>query len=192
MQIKLMGEMTNMAGKGKQKCVFFDRDGIVNVSPGPDRYVTRWKDFHIIPEFPACLRIVQQSGYQSAIVTNQRGVALGLLPEKKLADIHRRLKQLLISRHGLALLDVVCCPHDKNECSCRKPEPGMILALAEKHNIDLDKSWMIGDSETDVEAGRRAGCRTIRVTDKSRGSKADIRVTSMSALSKRIRKILSS
>jgi D-glycero-D-manno-heptose 1,7-bisphosphate phosphatase len=180
--------MTNTA---RQKCVFFDRDGIVNESPGQGRYVTRWDDFHLIPEFPVCLRSVLKMGYQAAIVTNQRAVARGLMTLEDLEDIHRRLKRLLKRRYGLALLDIACCPHNENECSCRKPNPGMILALAKKHNLDLAGSWMVGDSETDVEAGRRAGCRTILVADKDGRVKADARVPSVAVLSKIIRAILS-
>lgn len=130
-------------------------------------------------------------GYQAAIVTNQRAVARGLMTLEDLADIHRRLKRLLMRQYGLALLDIACCPHNENECSCRKPSPGMILSLAKKHKLDLAASWMIGDSETDVEAGRRAGCKTILVADETGESKADARVPSMRALAKRIRAILS-
>jgi len=179
-----------MANTAKQKCVFFDRDGIINESPGPGRYVTRWEDFHIIPEFTVCLQAVLKSGYQAAIVTNQRAVARKLMTMKNLENIHRRLKRLLMRRYGLAFLDIACCPHNKNECSCRKPSPGMILSLAERHNIDLGKSWMVGDLETDIEAGRRAGCRTILVADETGGSKADVRVPSMRALAKKIDNIL--
>ena len=180
-----------MANTVKRKCIFFDRDGIVNESPGQGRYVTRWNDFHLIPEFPVCLRSVLEMGYQAAIVTNQRAVARGLITLGALEDIHRRLKRLLMRQYGLALLDVACCPHNKNECSCRKPRPGMILDMAKKHNLDLAASWMIGDSETDVEAGRRAGCRTILVAGRADATRADVHVSSMTALAKRIRAILS-
>lgn len=198
--------------KVKQKCVFFDRDGIVNKSPGQGRYVTRWHDFHLIPEFPICLRSVQEMGYQAVIVTNQRAVARGLMSIKVLEDIHRRLRHLLMRQYGLALLDIVYCPHNANECSCRKPNPGMLLAMADKHRLDLAASWMIGNSETDVEAGKRAGCRTVlvaaapRVSDvvatrltsakprrlgNSAGLKADARVPSMRALAGVITDLLS-
>lgn len=154
--------------------------------------MTRWDDFHLIPEFPICLQSVLKLGYQAAIVTNQRAVARGLMTLEDLEDIHRRLKRLLMRQYGLALLDIACCPHNENECSCRKPNPGMILALAKEHNLDLAGSWMVGDSETDVEAGRRAGCRTILVADnKANGSKAAVRVPSMRALAKIIRAIIS-
>jgi len=180
-----------MINTAKQKCVFFDRDGIVNESPGPGRYVTRWEDFRLLPAFPVCLQSVLKSGYQAAIVTNQRAVARGLMTVDDVENIHQRLKQLLMTQFGLTMLDMVFCPHDENECSCRKPNPGMILALAEKFNLDLAKSWMVGDSETDVEAGLRAGCRTILVASDVSGSRADVRVPSMTQLSEKMSKILS-
>ena len=152
--------------------------------------MTRWDDFHLIPEFPVCLQSVLKMGYQAAIVTNQRAVARGLMTLEDLKVIHRRLKQLLMRQYGLMLLDIACCPHNENECSCRKPNPGMILAMAKKHKLDLAASWMVGDSETDVEAGRRAGCRTILVADEAGGSKADVQVPSMRVLAKRIRRII--
>lgn len=179
-----------MANTAKQKCVFFDRDGIVNESPGPGRYVTCWQDFRLIPEFPICLRSVLKLGYQAALVTNQRAVARGLMSRKDLEDIHRRLRRLLARQYGLALLDIAYCPHNIKECSCRKPNPGMLLALAAGHDLDLAASWMIGDSETDVEAGRRAGCRTILVSAKIRRTKADVRITSMRVLAKKIDDII--
>lgn len=180
----------NMTKKIKQKCVFFDRDGIVNKSPAQGRYVTRWHDFHLIPEFPICLRSIQEMGYQAVIVTNQRAVARGLMSIKDLADIHRRLRRLLLRQYDLGLLDIAYCPHHTNECSCRKPKPGMLLAMADKHRLDLAASWMIGNSETDVEAGRRAGCRTVLVAPNSDGSKADVQIPSMGALAKKIDNIL--
>ncbi|MDD5482177.1 MAG: HAD-IIIA family hydrolase [Kiritimatiellae bacterium] len=173
-----------------RKCVFFDRDGIVNKSPGPGRYVTRWKDFRLIPEFPVCLRTVLQLGYQAALVTNQRAVARGLMSINDLEDIHRRLRRLLMSRYGLELLEIAYCPHNVHECSCRKPQPGMLLALAAKYHLDLAASWMIGDSETDVEAGRRAGCRTVLVAGRAGGTRADERAASMRALAKKISRII--
>jgi len=192
-----LGINLTMANTARQKCVFFDRDGIVNESPGPGRYVTRWQDFHLIPAFPICLRSILKMGYQAAVVTNQRAVAKGLMSIKDVENIHARLQCLLKRRYGLELLDIAYCPHNKNECSCRKPQPGMLLAMAGKHNLDLAASWMVGDSETDVEAGKRAGCRTILVTGASRrrlvnsAGKADALVPSMRVLAKRIRRILS-
>lgn len=162
-------------------CVFFDRDGIVNSSPG-EGYVERREDFHILPEFVRCLRIVRARGYEAVIVTNQRGVALGLVPQAELQAMHDHLRQRL-AREGLSVLDILVCPHDdKDDCSCRKPKPGLILEAARRHDLDLARSWVIGDHERDVEAGRRAGCRTIRVGPREEPSAADFRVGSVAEL----------
>ena len=114
-----------------RKCVFFDRDGIVNQSPGPG-WVERWEDFHLLPEFVVAARIALEQGYEVAIITNQRGVALGLLSPETLDDMHRRLTDALISR-GVPLLGIYMCPHERDTCTCRKPMPGLLLQAAEEH-----------------------------------------------------------
>jgi len=155
-------------------CVFFDRDGIVNESPGPG-YVQRWEDFHLQPGFVAALRTALAKGYAAVVVTNQQGVAKGLLTEAELQDIHARLRAQLRAR-GLDLLDVLHCPHFAADgCACRKPKPGLLLRAAQAHRLDLAASWMVGDAETDVEAGRGAGCRTVRVCPAGEATRADFR-----------------
>lgn len=166
----------------QKKCVFFDRDGIVNESPGAGKYVLDWQAFRLIPEFPKCLRVVSRRGYEAALVTNQRVVARGLLRADQLEAMHQNLRNLLEREYGLFLLDILYCPHQAGTCSCRKPHPGMLLTLAARHNIDLRQSWMVGDTESDVEAGRRAGCRTILVGSPQAASRADVRVDSMQDL----------
>jgi len=165
-----------------RKCVFFDRDGIVNRVPDPERYVLTWEAFHVNPEFPRCLQVVAAQGYEAAIVTNQRCISQGLISVAALEEMHDRLRGLLRVDSGAQLLDIVFCPHDRGVCACRKPLPGMLLGLAEKHGLDLGRSWMVGDAETDVETGRAAGCRTLRVAPLSLPSQADIRVASLSDL----------
>jgi len=172
----------------KKKCVFFDRDGIVNVSPGPG-YVERPADFHIIPEFISCAEIAVGLGYTIAVATNQRGVARGIMTAESLAEIHAELVQVLES-DNIPLLGIYCCPHERDSCDCRKPQPGLLLQAASEHNIDLKKSWMIGDSETDIEAGRRAGCRTIRVCDASIETEADFRAVDMAELAEKLELII--
>jgi D-glycero-D-manno-heptose 1,7-bisphosphate phosphatase len=175
--------------KPQLKCVFFDRDGIVNQHPGPG-YVGRWKDFHLLPEFVDVLRLVRQKGYVAVIVSNQRGVALGNITSAIVDDLHHRLRTVLKEQHGLELLDVFYCPHDRNQCECRKPKPGMLLEAARRHAIDLNQSWMIGDSLKDVEAGKAAGCRTVLVNATETSDQADEQVTDMAALRSSIAKIL--
>jgi len=178
--------VTSYAGR----CVFFDRDGIVNASPGADRYVLCWEEFHLLPEFVEVLRVVRAHGYQAVIVTNQRAVARGLVSATEVEAMHRKLRDLLSQKYQLDILDVAYCPHDVGECDCRKPSPGMLKAMAAKHGLDLAASWMVGDAETDIEAGRRAGCRTIRVNGDETVSKADWRVATMKDLPVLLERVL--
>lgn len=164
-----------------KKCVFFDRDGIVNAPPGP-RWVMSWEEFQLLPEFVSVLRAVCEAGYEAVIITNQRAVSLGKLPVEVLNDMHHRFREILRHEHGLDVLDIFYCPHGDGECTCRKPQPGMFIKAAQKHDIDLAVSWMIGDQEHDVEAGRAAGCRTILVRPGDEETIADVRVPDMSAL----------
>ena len=160
--------------------VFFDRDGIVNRSPGPG-YVERWEDFHLLPEFVEALRIVTARGYEPVIVTNQSGVGRGLMTPEALEQIHGNLRAEL-ARHALALRDLLVCTNPDNADPRRKPNPGMLLEAAREHGLDLARSWMIGDSESDIEAGRRAGCHTLRVAPPAVATAADERVPDMPAL----------
>jgi histidinol-phosphate phosphatase family protein len=172
----------------KQKCVFFDRDGIVNVSPGPG-YVERPQDFHLIPEFIDCAKIAQRLGYVLAIATNQRCIARGIVTQQTLDEIHAKLSAEL-DAEGISLLGIYCCPHERDSCDCRKPLPGLLLQAAADHNLDLRASWMIGDSETDIEAGARAGCRTIRVCSAATETAADFRAVDMRELAGNLEEIL--
>jgi histidinol-phosphate phosphatase family protein len=172
-----------------KKCVFFDRDGIVNQSPGPG-YVERWEDFHLLPEFVDTLRIVTSLGFVSVIISNQRGVALGCMTAETVDDMHRRLQAILQEQHGLSLLDIVYCPHDRDACECRKPKPGMILEAARRHQINLAESWMVGDSPSDAVAGKAAGCRTILVGEKAVPGSADFTFRDMGELRSGIAKLI--
>ena len=170
-------------------CVFFDRDGIVNRSPGPG-YVHRWEDFELMPEFVTALRIVRDAGYEAVVVTNQRCVATGVVPAGEVERIHRELKACLSREYGLNLTDILYCPHDNGQCDCRKPQPGMLIEAARRHRLDLSRSWMIGDSERDVEAGRGAGCRTVLVGRVAGPGVADYRVDDMSELPSLLERVL--
>ncbi len=161
-------------------CVFFDRDGIVNQSPGPG-YVERVEDFHLLPPFVDALRLATERGYAAVIVTNQRGVGRGLMTEETLHAIHDKLGKAL-AKEGLTLLDIFYCTANDNAHPHRKPNPGMLLAAAEKHDLVLAQSWMIGDNEKDVLAGQRAGCRTILVRTDTDSTVADYCVPTMDDL----------
>lgn len=173
-----------------KKCIFFDRDGIVNRSPGPG-YVERWEDFHILPEFVDMLRQITRLGYVAVIITNQQGVGRGLMTPATLEEMHQRLRTTLREQFGLELLDIFACTHLREEqCECRKPKPGMILQAARKHDLDLTRSWMIGDSPRDTEAGRAAGCRTILVNPTATPDLADVICGSLSELPLKLEGIL--
>lgn len=171
-----------------RRCVFFDRDGIVNRVPDPERYVTGWDKFHLLPAFVESLRIVCQRGYVAVVVTNQQGVGKGEISGKTVEEMHSNLRGVLAAK-GLELLDIFYCPHlTTDNCICRKPKPGMFLAAAGKHDIDLGDSWMVGDQEHDVAAGHAAGCRCIRVGGEK--SAAECHIASVDELPALLDKIL--
>lgn len=116
------------------------------------------------------LQVLSRVGYQLIVITNQSGVARGYFPEEALVAVEERLRQML-AEVGVQLAGFYYCPHHPDgvvqefaiACSCRKPEPGLLLRAAAERGIDLRESWFIGDILNDVEAGRRAGCRTILI-----------------------------
>ena len=170
-------------------CVFFDRDGIVNQSPGPG-YVNHLDDFHILPGFADAVRAAARKGYPAVIVTNQRGISRGITPPDQLAAMHAHLRAEL-AREGLALLDIFICTADDPAHPHRKPNPGMLLAAARQHHLDLAKSWMIGDRESDVQTGQNAGVAvTVLVDPGSAPTAATHRVPDMPACAELLRRQL--
>ena len=161
-------------------CVFFDRDGVANQSPGPG-YVNHLDDFHVLPGFADCVRAAAEKGFPAVIVTNQRGIQRGLTPPDQLAAMHAKLRAELAAA-GLALLDIVVCTADDDAHPDRKPNPGMLRTAAKRHHLDLSKSWMIGDRESDVKTGQNAGVAvTVLVDDGSAPTAATWRVPDMPA-----------
>lgn len=143
-----------------RRCVFFDRDGVINVNARPHEYVRTWDEFHFIPAAADWMRLCKALDFLVIIVTNQRGVARGLMTEAQLTDLHARMLQLLV-QHGAAVDDIFVCPHEEGTCDCRKPRPGMIYAAQRKWDIDLSGSLLIGDSEADQELAARCGLRFL-------------------------------
>lgn len=170
-------------------CCFFDRDGIVNEPPTAARYVRSVAEFRIMPAFFQILRLVLERGYEAVIVTNQKGVATGDMTQKDVDEIHAVL-QREVKRRGLRLLDIVVCTAAEDTDPRRKPNPGMLLEAAERHDLDLRRSWMIGDNEKDIEAGRRAGCRTILVKEGAAATRADFHVHRLEELFQLLEKVL--
>ena len=174
-----------------RRCIFFDRDGIINRPPDPNRYVVSLEKFHVIPAFIDALRIASDHGYVAIMITNQRGISRGCMSQETVDEIHANL-QARLARQGLGLLDIFVCPYDDDNHPWRKPNPGMILDAASVHGIDLAASWVIGDHETDVQAGFRAGCKTILVGRVNHESAADYSVDDMNGLPQLLHQILAS
>ena len=158
------------------RAVFLDRDGVINQRPPEGEYITRWEDFHILPGVAAGIALLNHAGFSVIVVTNQRCVAKGLMTEADLQKMHERMTDVL-ARAGAKIDATFYCPHEiEPHCDCRKPAPGMLLSAARLRGIDLRTSWMIGDSDNDVEAGVNAGCKTARViaTDATSSERARI------------------
>jgi histidinol-phosphate phosphatase family protein len=150
-----------------KKAAFLDRDGVLNRKAPEGQYVTRWEEMEFLPGAREAVRLLNQAGYFVVVVSNQRCVAKGLITTPELDSLHARMR-LEFEAAGARIDAIYCCPHDSRPvCSCRKPQPGMLLEAARAHQIDLPASWMIGDSEHDVEAGGSAGCRTARLVEDS-------------------------
>jgi len=149
------------------KAVFLDRDNTVIEDPG---YLADPSAVKLLPGVELAVKSMAQAGYRVVVVTNQSGIARGLLTEEALEKIHGEMRRQL-AEHGAHVDGIYYCPfHPEGtveefakESELRKPKPGMLLKAAKELDIDLAASWMVGDSSRDMEAGQRAGCRTVRV-----------------------------
>ncbi len=155
-----------MPSPEKQVCVFFDRDGVVNVPPvEQDRYLRDWDAFSFIDGVQEVLALVRMRGYKSVLVTNQQGVAKEMMTLADLQAIHDAMQETLAAKN--ASFDAIYAATDlAGPHSRRKPSPAMLLEAAGDLNIDLARSWMVGDHDKDMQAGKAAGTGTIRFLGK--------------------------
>jgi len=152
---------TDSAFAGTLVTIFLDRDGVVNEKMPEGSYVTRWEEFRLLPGVPQAIALLNRARIRVIVVSNQRGVAKGLYSSESVEAIHARLQDAL-KADGAHIDGFYFCPHNKGECDCRKPLPGMFhQAQHDFPGIDAATSLMIGDSLSDVEFGRRLGMRTI-------------------------------
>lgn len=159
--------------KNKQKAVFLDRDGTINKLVG---FLTDINDFEIIPGVAEAIKKINDSGYLAIVVTNQPVIARGEVTVQQLDEIHCKMETLL-GKEGAFLDAIYYCPHHpdsgfpgeipelKIKCQCRKPNPGMLFAAEKDYNIDLNKSWIVGDGMNDVLAGRNAKVNQIMISE---------------------------
>ena len=151
----------------KNRAVFLDRDGTINIEKD---YLIETADFEFIPCVPEALKQLQQAGFLLVVVTNQSGIARGYFNQQQVENLHHHLG-ILLESYGVDLAGIYYCPHHPTvglgeylcDCQCRKGKPGMLLKAAKELNIDLSKSFMIGDKYADIQAGCAAGCETYLV-----------------------------
>ncbi len=149
--------------------MFLDRDGTINVGAAEGEYIERPDEVQLLPGAATAVRLLNEMPAKTVVVTNQRGIALGRMSETDLAAVNGELAAQLAAEDA-ALDASFYCPHEKGECNCRKPGPGMFRrAEAEVPGVRLEGAAMVGDSALDVEAGRRLGLTTVRLGDGAPG-----------------------
>lgn len=161
----------------KQKAIFLDRDGTVNKYVG---FLKNIESFELIEGVTEAIRLINESGYLAIVVTNQPVIARGEIDEKYLERIHWKMETLL-GQEGGYIDAIYYCPHHpdkgyigevselKINCDCRKPKPGLLIQASKDFNINLEESWMIGDSKNDIIAGFSAGCKTVLIGNEDFG-----------------------
>jgi D-glycero-D-manno-heptose 1,7-bisphosphate phosphatase len=157
--------------KNKQKAIFLDRDGTINEYVG---FLNNIDQFILLDGVTEAIKKINIAGYLAIVVTNQPVIARGEISIEELDEIHNKMETLL-GKEGAYLDAIYYCPHHphrgykgerpefKIACDCRKPKPGMLLKAAEDYNIDLKHSWIVGDGENDIKAGKAAGCKTALI-----------------------------
>ena len=166
----------------KQKAVFLDRDGTLNKYVG---FLRDIDEFKLLDGVADAIKAVNNSGYLAIVVTNQPVIARGEVTVQQLEEIHNKMETLL-GLEGAYIDSIYYCPHHphkgyegeitelKFDCDCRKPKPGMLMQAVKDFNIDLNGSWMIGDSENDIRCGINAGCRTVLIGSGDFGQTATV------------------
>ncbi len=152
-----------MASSGERvlaRAIFLDRDGTINVDMN---YLRDPDEFQLIPGAAEAIKALNDAGWLVIVITDQSGIGRGRLTEETLNSIHQRMAAHLAS-YGAHVDAIYHCPHTPSDgCTCRKPSPEMVFKAAKEYNIDLKKSWFVGDRARDMETGRRAGCRPALV-----------------------------
>ncbi len=159
--------------KIRGRTVFLDRDGTINRKAPEGKYVESVEELELLPGAAEAVSALNRAGAVVVVVTNQRGIALGRMTTSDLDAIHAELSARLAT-HGAHVDAYLHCPHGHDECDCRKPAPGLLLDAARLlPDVSLDGAVMIGDAESDVQAGRRAAVATVRLAGPATPTGAD-------------------
>jgi len=147
----------------KLKTVFVDRDGVINQERSD--YVKSISELEIYPNVAKNIKLLKDAGFLVIVITNQSAVNRGIITHEIVSQIHDSIQDHL-KKYGTFLDGFYYCPHTPNEnCNCRKPKPGLLQQAILELNIDLNSSWMIGDSDSDIEAADSIGCKAIKIND---------------------------
>ena len=147
----------------KLKTVFVDRDGVINQERSD--YVKSISELEIYPNVAKNIKLLKDAGFLVVVITNQSAVNRGIATHETINQIHNSIQDHL-KKYGTFLDGFYYCPHTPNEnCNCRKPKPGLLQQAILELNIDLNSSWMIGDSDSDIEAADSVGCKAIKIND---------------------------
>lgn len=145
----------------KSKAVFLDRDGVLNTKK--DDYVKKTSELEIFPFISESIKKLQKEGFKVIVITNQSAINRGLMNDNDLEKIHDEIQRFLI-KHGTKIDAFYHCPHTPSEnCFCRKPKPGLLLRAIGDFSIDVNQSWFLGDSDSDILVGTTVGCKTIKI-----------------------------
>lgn len=176
------GRVSGKNLSNKQKAIFLDRDGTINRYVG---FLRKIDEFELLDGAAEAIKKINALGYLAVVVTNQPVIARGEVSVEELEEIHKKMETLL-GQEGAYLDAIYYCPHHphkgyegelpelKIDCGCRKPKPGMLIKAAEEFHIDLEASWMIGDGENDIKAGKAAGCHTVLIGKEAYGQEKTV------------------
>ncbi|MBE6713762.1 MAG: HAD family hydrolase [Ruminococcaceae bacterium] len=159
-----MCHLTEAGWYSLHKVAFLDRDGLINVRAAEHDYIKNRSEFAFLPGACEAIRLLNENEYLVIIVTNQRGIARKIMTVEDLESIHAYMN-VCLNEHGAHTDAVYVCPHDNGECNCRKPDIGLFLQAQRDFPIDKSRSFMIGDSQSDVDAGERYGIRSYKTQD---------------------------
>ncbi len=151
----------------KDKILFLDRDGTLNHRPPKAEYIKTWEDFKWLPGAKEGLRLLSKEGFKYIVISNQAGIARGMVSDQNVRSINQKMKEELL-KESVEIIDTYYCPHHWDEgCFCRKPNPGLFFKASSEHLFRIERSLFIGDDSRDCQAAYNAGCNSIFIGDQS-------------------------